>query len=228
YFKKKELTPLLAQLVQITSLPLSTVERNFAIDSTGFGTGNFQRWFSFKHGRELSSRRWVKCHFMTGVKSNIITSVKVTTEFDNDSPELKALVAQTAENFDMAEITADKAYLSRENLNLIAEAGATPYIPFKSNSTPRPAGVAIWKKMYHYFSLNNDEFMTHYHQRSNAESTVFMIKSKFGDNVRSKSWTAQVNEVLCKVICHNIVCVIHEMNELGYNPETCLKSGVPA
>ena len=63
--------------------------------------------------------------------------------------------------------------------------------------------------------MRNDEFLTHYGKRSNAESTVHMIKSKFGEIVRSKSWTAQVNEVLCKVICHNICCVIQEMHELG-------------
>jgi len=73
----------------------------------------------------------------------------------------------------------------------------------------------IWKKMYHYFMMNNEEYLEHYHLRSNCESTVNMIKSKFSDKVRSKKWTAQVNEILCKVICHNICCVIMEMNELG-------------
>ena len=73
----------------------------------------------------------------------------------------------------------------------------------------------VWKKMYHYFMLNNEEFLQHYHKRSNAESTVNMIKSKFGDAVRSKKWTAQVNEVLCKVICHNICCLIMELSEMG-------------
>jgi len=92
YFKKKELTPLLTQIITITSLPLKSVEHDFAIDATGFGTSNFQRWYSFKHGKEISSRRWVKCHFVTGVKTNIIPSVKITTEFDNDSPELRELV----------------------------------------------------------------------------------------------------------------------------------------
>ena len=76
-FNKKEVTPLLAQIVQITSLPLRTIEKDFAIDSTGFGTSNFQRWYSFKHGKEISSRRWVKCHFITGVKTNIIPSVSI-------------------------------------------------------------------------------------------------------------------------------------------------------
>lgn len=73
--------------------------------------------------------------------------------------------------------------------------------------------------MYHYFMLNQDEFFKHYHKRSNAETTVYMIKSKFGDFVRSKTWNAQVNEVLCKIICHNICLVIQEIHELGIEPE---------
>src|SRR3989344_3872086 len=218
YFKKKELTPLLAQIITITSLPLKSVEHDFAIDATGFGTSNFQRWYSFKHGKEINSRRWVKCHFVTGVKTNIIPSVKITTEFDNDSPELKALVNETAENFKMEEISADKAYLGQDNLELISEKGATPYIPFKSNNKPSGNGI-VWKKMYYYFQLNNEQFLEHYHARSNAETSVHMIKSKFGDFVRSKTWTAQINEVLCKVICHNICVVIQEMHELGINPD---------
>jgi hypothetical protein len=46
-----------------------------------------------------------------------------------------------------------------------------------------------------------------------------MIKRKFGDFVRSKTDTAMTNEVLCKVLCHNLVVVIHEMAELGITPE---------
>jgi hypothetical protein len=39
--------------------------------------------------------------------------------------------------------------------------------------------------------------------------------AKFGDAVRSKSDIAMVNEVLCKIICHNIYCLIQEAHELG-------------
>jgi transposase len=52
--------------------------------------------------------------------------------------------------------------------------------------------------MYHYFEFKNEEFLEHYHKRSNAETTFHMIKSKFGDAVRSKTEVAQVNEVLLK------------------------------
>jgi len=36
------------------------------------------------------------------------------------------------------------------------------------------------KKMYHYFQLNRDDFMEHYHKRSNIEATNAAIKRKFG------------------------------------------------
>ena len=223
YFKKPELTPILAQMVTLTSLPLKSVETKFNIDSTGFGTSNFQRWFSFKHGKEICSRRWVKCHFVNGAKSNIITSVKITTEEGADCPQLQEMANKTAEHFNMEELSGDKAYLSKDNFELVNSLGGTFYVPFKSNSKGSGNGM-IWKKMYHYFMMNNEDYLNHYHVRSNAESTVNMLKSKFGDRVRSKLWTAQVNEVLCKIIAHNICCVILEMNELGLETNFCLKS----
>ena len=223
YFQRPELIPILTRIIALTSLPLRTVETKFNIDSTGFGTSNFQRWYSFKHGKELSSRRWVKCHFVNGAKTNIVTSVKITTEEASDCPQLLEMAKNTAKRYDMEELSGDKAYLSKDNFELLNSLGGTFYVPFKSNSRASGNGM-IWKKMYHYFMLNNEEYLNHYHNRSNAESTVNMIKSKFGARVRSKIWTAQVNEVLCKIIAHNICCVILETNELGIKTDFCLKS----
>jgi transposase len=72
--------------------------------------------------------------------------------------------------------------------------------------------------MHAYFTLNRDEFLRHYHCRSNVESTFSMVKRKFGDAVRSKTDTAIKNEVLAKILCHNVVVAIHEMHELGIDP----------
>jgi hypothetical protein len=46
-----------------------------------------------------------------------------------------------------------------------------------------------------------------------------MMKAKFRDHVRSKGDVAMTNEVLCKVVCHNICVLIQEMYELGIEPE---------
>ena len=42
-----------------------------------------------------------------------------------------------------------------------------------------------------------------------------MINMKFGGAVRSKTPTSQVNEVLAKILCHNICVLIQSFYELG-------------
>jgi transposase len=66
--------------------------------------------------------------------------------------------------------------------------------------------------------FRKQELLTHYHKRSNVESTFSMMKRKFGDSLRSKTDVAMVNETLCKILCHNLVVLIHEMFELGIDP----------
>lgn len=45
-----------------------------------------------------------------------------------------------------------------------------------------------------------------------------MVKAKFGDALRSKSDVAMRNEILCKILCYNICCLISAMFELGIEP----------
>lgn len=140
---------------------------------------------------------------------------------------------KTKRNFKLGEVSADKGYLSYDNAKTIMNAGATPFIAFKTNSTGGfSAGHGqgnwsrAWGEMYHYFMFKREEFLRHYHRRSNVESTFSMMKRKFGDSIRSKTQTAAVNEVLCKVLCHNIVVLIHESFELGLEPIFWAKSTV--
>jgi hypothetical protein len=48
-----------------------------------------------------------------------------------------------------------------------------------------------------------------------VESTIMAIKTKFGDGLRSKTETAMKNEVLAKILCHNLCVLIGAMHELG-------------
>src|SRR5205814_7432248 len=129
FFGTPELTPLLTALSQDRAAPLASIEAKFAIDSTGFGTSVYRRWFDAKYGREMQEHAWLKAHAMVGVTTNVITAVTVTDSTGNDSPELPCLLAATARRFQIAEVTADKAYLSHANLAAIEAAGAVPYVP---------------------------------------------------------------------------------------------------
>jgi transposase len=154
---------------------------------------------------------------MCGVKTNIVTAVEIHDRDASDTKILPSLVNTTAKNFDMEEVSADKGYSSINNTNVIASHGATPYIAFKSIHSG--AGGGLWQKMFHFFQFNRSEFLAHYHKRSNVESTISMIKTKFRDHVRSRTDVAMKNEVLAKILCHNICCLIHAIYELGIEPE---------
>jgi transposase len=217
YLSDPALTSVLKNLVTVSSLPLKSVEADFAVDSSGFSTSRFVRWFNKKYGREVDNREWVKVHLMCGVRTKIVTGVEVSGWTAHDTNYFVPLVERTAAHFDVAEVSADKAYLSHKNASAVESIGATPFVPFKSNSLP-PAEDSAWSRMYHYFMFNRDEFMLHYHKRSNVESAMSMMKAKFGDSLRSKSDAGQINEALCKVLCHNLCVLVQAIHSLGIEP----------
>jgi transposase len=219
FMQKEELTPILKELIRITSTPLISVEEDFAVDSSGFATSGYTDWNHTRHGKDTKKRIWLKAHIVTGVKTNIITSCNVTDSNSNDSIHLTPLLNQMDPRFSIKEVSADKAYSSKKNLKDIHSLGAIPYIPFKKNVVERPGSGNIWFKMHHYFKYRNEHFMSHYHKRSNVEVTFYMVKAKYSENLRSKTKEAQINEILLKVLCHNICVVIQEMNELGISGE---------
>ncbi len=210
------LTPILKTLIEESASPLRAIETDFAVDASGFGTSRFVRWYDHKYGGDGRERVWLKCHLMVGVKTNVVTSVEVTDGTAHDSPYLPQLVETTAARFRVGEVAADKGYIGKDNLAAIVAVGATPYIPFKSNTTGE--GPDLWRRLFHFYMFERDRFLTHYHKRSNAETAFSMIKGKFGDSVRAKTPTAQVNEVLAKVLCHNVCVLIQSICELGIEP----------
>ena len=219
YLANPSLTPLLKSLVEVSASPLKAVEVDFAVDSTGFTTVNYERWFDHKWGKEKSRHRFIKTHLMCGVQTNIVTAVEATANESADAPQLPDLLAVTADTFDtIREVSADKAYSSRRNIGVIDAAGATGYIPFKTSAkgvSKKYGFDGLWYRMWHYYNFQRDTFSAHYHKRSNVETTMAMIKSKFGGSVKSKTAVAQVNEVLCKVVAHNVCVLIQSFYELG-------------
>ena len=224
-FRNPEITPILHKLITLSALPVAGIEVDFAVDSTGFRTNTFSSYCEDKYGK-TKERHWIKAHLCGGIKTNIVAAVAITGENGADSPQFGPLIKKTATGFTIGEITADLAYSSRRNLQTVENAGGKAYIPFKKNATGRAGGSAIWKKMFHYFQLNRDEFMDHYHKRSNIEATNAAIKRKFGETLKSKTPVAQVNELLAKIIAYNLTVVIHEMYENGINPNFLSRSNL--
>jgi transposase len=220
-FEKAELQQILVQLILQSSRPLQSVEKTFAIDSTGFSTAGFGRWIDFRYGRmePREKRRWIKAHLMCGVQTNIVTGVEVTDAYAGDALYFERLLDMTTENFQVVETIGDKAYSSLANFKYADSKRVRLITPFKVNAKPvHGTGDPLWTRLYHFYSLNKEWFNRRYHKRSNAESTNAMIKGKFGERLRSRTRKAQFNELLCKVLCHNICVTVHAYYELGIEP----------
>jgi transposase len=149
--------------------------------------------------------------------------VEIDHQDANDSPFLPPLTKRTAEiGFTIGTMTADCAYASNVNFAAVESVGGEFVPMFKSNATGACGGS--FQKAFHLFSLQKEEYLKRYHVRSNVESTVSMIKRKFGDSVKAKTELAQKNEVYAKFVCHNVCVLIAEMYNLGIVPMLCPKS----
>ena len=73
--------------------------------------------------------------------------------------------------------------------------------------------------MFLFFTYHRDEFDAIYGDRAQAESAFGSIKQILGETIASRNFDAQVNELFCKAIAHNIRMLIHAMLELGILPD---------
>ncbi len=121
--------------------------------------------------------------------------------------------------FQLQEVLADRAYNSRLNFTVAEDLGLTALIPFKSNQTGQSKGSPAYHKMFLFFTYHRDKFDEHYRDRANVEVAFGSIKQKIGETIMSRNFNAQVNELLCKLIAHNITMLIQAMFGFGVLPD---------
>jgi len=217
YMESEELTALLRTLIRESAAPLAMIERTFAVDSSGFSSTSYDRWVDVKYGRSKKRQKWVKAHLICGAVTHVVTDAIVADGNSADCPMLPELVNNTARTFTVERVCADKAYLSHANFDAVERVGAVPYVPFKVGNTGE--GPALWRRMWGLFVYKQAEWAAAYHARSQVETVFSMVKAKFGANVLAKSLTAQKNEVLAKILAHNICRLVHCLHEFGVAAE---------
>ena len=227
---RPELTPILKDLITRSALPLAALEGGFAPDSTGIRTTSFGAWMEEKHGDERE-HVWLKAHALAGTRTHVIIRAIVTDKDGADNPQFEPLIREAVEaGFPLKEVYADKAYSARSNYALAEEVGFDLFVPFKSNARARvssrghavgdgKAHSMLWRKAFYFFQMHRDEFEAKYHARSNVESVFSALKRKFGETLRSRTPTAQTNELLAKILAYNLTVLIHEIFEHGVVPD---------
>jgi transposase len=209
-------TPILTSLVEESAAPLAAIENGqYAIDSTGFSTVTYDRWFDQKHGKLQARHQWVKLHIACGTTTHVITAARVTSE--GDCPQLPELLANTMKHHDVREVAADKAYSSIANHDVLESFSVEAFIPFKVNAVVNPK-APVWSRHLVEFLTNQDRFLAHYHRRSNVETVFSILKARFGASVASRLPIARANEVLAMCVAHNLCCLVKAIFTAGLAP----------
>lgn len=179
------------------------------MDATGFSSFyKARKWVEVKL-EPRAYKYYSKLHVIAGTLSNVVVAARVSEGKAGDSPFLEPLL-QDARRFNIGELSADAAYLSRKNVDLVERAGGTAYIMPKRNVKAWNLGSGGgWGRMIWLWRKHQMLFAQHYHRRSNVESVFGMIKRKWGDFSRCKLPSAIENEILARLVVHN-ACVLGE------------------
>lgn len=249
WLRDPDTTAKLEFLLAQSALPLAAIETEWAIDSTGFRTtmhgGLWHRWRLRKHAKpgekgayvrvEVQGHDWRKAHLLYGLTTQAVCAVIITDPNRNDSPQWGLLLRKAHRQgirFDGHYVRGDKAYLSRANLLYATELGATPLVPPKKGSNLLANGrgtrasdravrleANLWRRAVNFMGLHQGAFERLYHQRSRAETVNRNIKLVLGETLRGRRTVSQDNELLCKLIAHNLRCLLVALHAHGTRPE---------
>lgn len=142
YMGDETLTPILKELIKVSSKPLRVLETgHWAQDATGITVYRYRRWIDEREGTEEQKRDWIKLTLFCGVKTKMVAAVDVIDGIANESPHFPRLLDEVAEHNRVLKVSADAGFSSVSNLTATAEIGAYPYIPFKDGATGGQGGL---------------------------------------------------------------------------------------
>lgn len=217
-FIEERFTTYLEQIYRNLANFLIPFENSFAIDSTGFSSRYNSRWVKVRLDFQ-KHKLYRKLHIICGTHTGIITEARISKGLAADSPFLKELVGNTSKRFNLKRVCADAGYLSRENVQFIEDVKAKPFIMPKKNVTDKCRGhYPAWRRMVRLWRENPDLFNKEYHLRSRVENVFSMMKTTLLDGINSKTYTSQNNELLIRIICHNLSVIIEAIFKFGLNP----------
>jgi len=161
-----------------------------AVDSTGFETESMSYYYRTIHNAVKPRRHYAKLSIAIDARKQFVLAEKIRRGPRNDNIDFKPVLKNLSAKF----VVADKGYDSRENRRFVLRMKAYPHIPRRitSGATYEKIGVKI---------KFNESI---YHQRSKVESVFSAIKRKYGSIIRSRSFSQQKKEIICRLIAYNL------------------------
>lgn len=163
-----------------------------AIDYSGFEIENKSYYYRKRFFMLSKRRNFMRTALLVDLDKQLILGSVINYKQGNDNTEFIKLLKNLNVNY----VLADKGYDSRANRKFVFDkVQAIPQIPFRSIS----GRDGFVNRTASYFF---DQEI--YNQRSKVETVFSSIKRKYGSNLRSKKYSTQRVEVICKIIAYNV------------------------
>lgn len=184
----------------------NAVDPKTALDSTGLAEPRTERRAWSAHGKK-HPKGWRKVHISAGTTSHRIYAITTTSGDAGDAPQAPELLRQTRRRSAHAnKVVGDTAYASRTILSEAEALGLQPTMKLRGDATLKALGHAAWPRMVRRARDDPEAYAREYHARSNIESTNWMLKHRFGDELSTRTPVAQDHEARLKCILHNLGC----------------------
>jgi len=239
------LTPVLRELLRLTTLPFRKREIAAIIDSTKLSQMSTARGRGVDYLKDdRPNADWMKAHVIVGVETTIVMAVEFSGIYGNgvaDVKFLKTLVTEARKTFPLQILLADKGYTGEDYLNwLWKECRIRAFIPIKKNASRRKKQEE-YEPLYELMTMFEDspqKFHESYRLRSKIEGFFSTLKRISGEHCWSRGrprrdaagkfvsvdnstqpCTAWINETLCKCIYMNLRTTASLQEETGYEIE---------
>lgn len=210
-------TLILNEVFKMTQEPVKELEHDFSADGTGLSTSVKQNWARDKDDEEKRAV-FDKMVAMVGTTYGLISSVELPDNpMAHDSPFLPRLLQETAGNYSSVDLVClDKAFLSRDNCDLIEGVGAIPRISLKRGITLKRQGSWAWAEMLLDFIEDPQEWLREYHRRSISETTFSVYKRDF-PQLRRRITQRRKKEAFTRVCDYNMkrLCYLRYLKGLA-------------
>ena len=160
--------------------------RNIAVDSSGFSHSTGGEWFSVRL-KKSSRRRFHALHNAVDTDTLMIHATRVRTRLGGDSRFMVPLVRRASKD-NLATVYCNKAYISRRNVQFIADVGAYPAIEPKSTSSINSRSHWAYGQLMREYRTDPEKWKRapEYGRRSLVEIVFGMTKLRYGGSLSSR------------------------------------------
>ena len=171
-----------------------------AIDGTGISLDNASPHYCKRIGKPYQKRPFLKLSVIVDIKHYLILQFKIRKKSRHDVVDAYPLVKKLAKNYKPEVFYGDRAYDSEKLFKIIfEELGAYPLILQKRLDIPKYKRKGRYRKeTFEVFDYGE------YLQRNKVETTLSILKRKFGFSIRSKDVKNQKVEAMSRIIAYNV------------------------